>query len=580
MAQFCTKCGNEVKPNSKFCNKCGKAVEPISLSNSKGQTDNNDKEYSTAEASNGLISKLQNQKTSVQIIVAIVGIVMVCSLFSAIKSIFKGSNDTPLAIMETYGKFCTAVYNNAEGDEKEYYKLFGKDATAGKALLKEINRSRNLLPKQRSDISYAIMKKPVTNGDKVNCGVIFYDKKSGKIYYEHIMALGKQSSGEYLLDSVVLYNGVRDKKAYQDIASVLNANVEKAMASKAEDNKLNKNSPQLYSPSMTNEEIATIVLSGRDPKFKYNYNYTGNVKHSTVDAKLLEANGNSSGYRQGFLSVINDEVVVSTLRTVNTRGYDMGVKTATLLNAKEVMEKFENEYEKHSNSSTYDFYVIYKLLIKNDLKGADAEYGRWDGKDHMLPVRVHASIGKNYWGSNSNAYTMSGESDNLNKYTVWLADGTDWDLVNTITSDMMFLMSKIKNKRYELVDKYSQTNKSSMSTKPSSANTDIKTAKNTFLDYNKAITDKDYKKAYNLLSTERQGFERSYKQFASTYEGTISREVIDMKLSWENASAAEFSYKVKVVYRVDNKAKYYTGFVKLITENGVWRIRSYEDRSI
>lgn len=581
MAQFCTKCGNEVKPNSKFCNKCGNAVKPIALSNNKGQTNNNDKEYSIAESSNGLITKLQNQKITVQIIVAIVGIVIVCGLFSIIKIIFKGSNDSPLATMETYGKFCTAIYNNAEGDEKEYYKLFGKDATAGKALLKEINRSRNLLPKQRSEISYAIMKKPVTNGDKVNCGVIFYDKKSGKIYYEHIMAIGKQSSGEYLLDSVVLYNGVRDKKEYQDIASVLNANVEKAISSKAETNKTEK--PQLYNQSMTNEEIAEVILSGRDPKFKYNYNYNGKIKRSTVDAKYLEIrNDNMSGYPQGFLSVINDEIVVATIRTVDVKGYDMGVKTATLLNAKEVMDRFEKEYEKHSGYTGYDFYIIYKLLIKNDLKGADAKFGKWEGKDHILPVRVHASIGKGYWGSNSNAYTMSGESNDLNKYTAWLEDKTDWDLVNAITRDMMFLMSKIKNKRYEIIDKYSRNNQSSMSTKPSSANTDIETAKKTFLDYNKAITDKDLKKAYNLLSTERQGFHRGYDQFAYIYKGTISREVIEMKLSWENASAAEYSYKIKAVKRVGNeiKTKHYTGFVKLITENGIWRIRSYEDREI
>lgn len=575
MAQFCKKCGNELKPNSKFCNKCGNAVEPTVFLNSNRNTVNN-----TATTS-GLITKLQSQKTSVQIIVAIVGIVIAFGLFSAIKSIFKGPNGSPLTTMETYGKFCTAVYNNAESNEKEYYKLFGKDAMAGKALLKEINRSRNLLPKQRGEISYATIKKPITNGDKVMCGVIFYDKKSGKIYYEHIMDLGKQSSGEYLLDGVVIYNGVRDKKAYQDIASVLKANVEKATASKVEDNEVDKKSQQLYNPSMTNEEIAAVVLSGRDPRFEYNYNYTGSIKHSTVDARLLELNNSKSNSRQGFLSAVNDEVVVATLRTVASSGYDRRVKTATLLNAKEVMEKFEKEYEKHSGSSSYEFYVIYKLLIKNDVKGADAKFGKWEGKDHILPVRVRASIGQYYWGSNSNAYTMSGESDNLNKYTVWLADETDWDLVNTITSDMMFLMSKIKNKRYELVDKYSQNNQSSMSTKPSSANTDIKTAKNTFLEYNKAITDKDYKKAYNLLSSEFQGFYRGYEQFVYTYKSTISREVIDMELLWENASAAEFSYKVKTVYQTggETKTKNYTGFVKLITENGAWRIRNYEDRS-
>ena len=72
-------------------------------------------------------------------------------------------------------------------NEKDYYKLFGKNVTGGKAFLKEINRSHNLLPQKRGQISYATMTNPVINGNKVMCGVVFYDKSSGKIYYEHIM---------------------------------------------------------------------------------------------------------------------------------------------------------------------------------------------------------------------------------------------------------------------------------------------------------------------------------------------------------------------------------------------------------
>ena len=458
MAQFCSKCGNEIEPGAKLCGECGNAVETTVSSKSEENADNLI-DHNNSATMKGLIGKLQAQKTSVQIFVAIIGLVIVLGVFSVFKSMFKNTNGSPQATMNTYGKFCADVYNNIDHNEKDYYKLFGKDVMDGKAFLKEINRSRNLLPQKRGQISYATMTNPAINGDKVMCGVIFYDKSSGKIYYEHIMVLGKQSSGEYLLDGVVLYNGVRDKKAYQDTASVLNANVEKALSSK-DDNNAKTKDQQLYNPKMTSEEIASVILSGKDPEFKYNFNYNGAVKHATVKTIYLEIrNQNLSGYPKGFLSVVDDEIVVATIRTVDVHGYDMGVKTATLLNAKEVMEKFEKEYEKHSGSSYYDFYVVYKLLIKNDSKGKDSKFGKWEGTDHILPVRVHASLSRsNYryplYGSAQNAYTLQGDSDNLNKYTEWLSDNIDWDLVETITRDMMVLMSKINNKEYGYVDKY------------------------------------------------------------------------------------------------------------------------------
>ena len=521
MAQFCPKCGKEIKPGSRFCSECGNAVETTDLSKSEEKADNLINHNNSA-TKNGLIGKLQAQKTSVQIIVAIIGLVIVFGIFSVLKSMFKGTNGNPQATMNTYGKFCADIYNNIDHNEKDYYKLFGKNVTGGKAFLKEINRSHNLLPQKRGQISYATMTNPVINGNKVMCGVVFYDKSSGKIYYEHIMVLGKQSSGEYLLDGVVLYNGVRDKKAYQSITSVLNANVEKALSSK-DDNNANTKNQELYNPKMTSEEIASIILSGKDPEFKYNFNYNGVVKHAVVNMKSLEVrNNNTDGSTVGFLSVVDDEVVVATIRTVDVYGYDMGVKTATLLNAKEVMQKFEKEYEEHSGNSSYDFYVVYKLLIKNDSKGKDSKFGKWEGTNHYLPVRVRASLSRsNYryplYGSTRNAYTLRGDSDNLDKYTEWLSDNTDWDLVKTITRDMMLLMSKINNKEYGYVDKYApnyQNNKA--------------TTSNSFK-ATPSPSDKAFKKTVGTITGDdvnvRKGPGVNYKSLGFFYKGDKVRVV-------------------------------------------------------
>ncbi len=80
MAQFCPKCGKEIKPGSRFCSECGNAVETTDLSKSEEKADNLINHNNSA-TKNGLIGKLQAQKTSVQIIVAIIGLVIVFGIF-------------------------------------------------------------------------------------------------------------------------------------------------------------------------------------------------------------------------------------------------------------------------------------------------------------------------------------------------------------------------------------------------------------------------------------------------------------------------------------------------------------------
>ncbi len=206
MAQFCIKCGNEIKPGSKFCMKCGSPVkEPFSPNNKE----------KPVPVVDGATKQQQSQNMTKKIILIAVTLIVIFGLFSIIRSAFEGPADSPNAVMNTYGKYCIAVFNNTERNEKDYFKLFGENENDRKSHSLMVDSLRSALPNRRGEITYAIMKKPTTNGNKVMCGVMFYDKKTNEIFFEHVMALEKQSSGSYILDGVVINAGGRNKKLYQ-----------------------------------------------------------------------------------------------------------------------------------------------------------------------------------------------------------------------------------------------------------------------------------------------------------------------------------------------------------------------------
>lgn len=162
-----------------------------------------------------------DSKKSIKFIVVFVLLIFASILFSACKSVFNSVNGSPKAVMNTYGRYCAAVYNNSKCNDKDLLKLCGgivEDAKSQKAMVYGL---KSTLPQRRGEITFAIMKRPITNGNKVMCGVMFYDKKSNKIYYEHVILLEKQPSGEYEIDGVVVNasgrnkDGTSNKKLYQ-----------------------------------------------------------------------------------------------------------------------------------------------------------------------------------------------------------------------------------------------------------------------------------------------------------------------------------------------------------------------------
>ena len=102
--------------------------------------------------------------------------------------------------------------------------------------------------------------------------------------------------------------------------------------------------------------------------------------------------------------------------------------------------------------------------------------------------------------------------------------------------------------------------------------------KNAFFSFHKAITNKQLRTAYTILSPDYQRFVGGFEKFAPGYDNTISSEIVELKTLNETSDHATYTYKLKAVDREGGgtKTQYFIGKAKLIKIDGQWRIDSTE----
>ena len=107
-------------------------------------------------------------------------------------------------------------------------------------------------------------------------------------------------------------------------------------------------------------------------------------------------------------------------------------------------------------------------------------------------------------------------------------------------------------------------------------------ARDTFISFHQAITNKQLRTAFDILSPDYQKFMRSYDHFASGYTTTLRSEVTELNTLYEDNYSASYSYTLKAVDREGNgqKVQYFAGKVKLIKLDGIWRIDSTEAKRL
>ncbi len=103
-------------------------------------------------------------------------------------------------------------------------------------------------------------------------------------------------------------------------------------------------------------------------------------------------------------------------------------------------------------------------------------------------------------------------------------------------------------------------------------------ARDAFINFHRAITNRQLQSAFDILSPNYQRFMRSYESFARGYDTTLRSDVVELNTIHEDGNSATFTYKLKAVDRegTGQKVQYFVGKAKLIKINGQWRIDSTE----
>ena len=101
-------------------------------------------------------------------------------------------------------------------------------------------------------------------------------------------------------------------------------------------------------------------------------------------------------------------------------------------------------------------------------------------------------------------------------------------------------------------------------------------AKKTFIDYHKAITDKNYREAYDTLSYKQRERVGDFDSFVAGFSNRISNEVSELNFVSSDEDSCPFDYTLKIRDRYngnDVKVKTFKGQVTMAKDKGRWFIR-------
>lgn len=118
---------------------------------------------------------------------------------------------------------------------------------------------------------------------------------------------------------------------------------------------------------------------------------------------------------------------------------------------------------------------------------------------------------------------------------------------------------------------------------PDSPQVDVEEAKKVFREYHLAITNHDLRKAYDMLTFERQNQMGMYENYIRGYSDTLSSEVVEIDVRTVNDSNVVLDYRLKARDRYKgNKTKelFFSGSVNMVYKDGRWMIGVSESKKI
>lgn len=113
-------------------------------------------------------------------------------------------------------------------------------------------------------------------------------------------------------------------------------------------------------------------------------------------------------------------------------------------------------------------------------------------------------------------------------------------------------------------------------------NLNEKEAQQVFINYHKAITEKNYDDAYDMLTRRQQTYIIGGEAYSQIYENTISSTVDNISKVKSEDNTITFNYDIITRdYIEDNRIKVqkFSGQVTMINDNGKWLISNYDVRN-
>ena len=251
-------------------------------------------------------------------------------------------------------------------------------------------------------------------------------------------------------------------------------------------------------------------------------------------------------------------------------------RVSCLLNTAETIEKYKLYRKKNINNP-----LILKFGVIKDTRDKDAKNGIWDKEHpdfHTIPVYVLYDFNPD--GTMVDKGLYSGEGENPSHFHNYLYEQKNVDMVNIFLKQLPYFDQGVFNDFPMAED--SSINKTMASPSSVKSTNNSVEARNTFIRFHQAITDKRLGDAYFILSPSYQKVMRSYDNFARGYITTLRSDIVELNTLHEDSTSASYSYKLKAVDREGSgtKTQYFAGKVKLIKINGSWRIDSTEAKRL
>lgn len=300
------------------------------------------------------------------------------------------------------------------------------------------------------------------------------------------------------------------------------------------------------------------------------------VKKTNLDLakEFLSERGYDSSYiaattyglsNKGFLCYGNKMITVVDIK--NSR-------IAYLLNTKDIIANYKLFRNTNDNSP-----LLLQFFLGKEARDKDADSGYWENGNHYLPIYALYDFKPD--GSMEHGGLYTGEGRNISHYQKYLYEMKNVDIADILLTQLVKLGSGVLDE-FPMAKPPSVLMTSQPQQETSTNNNSAVNARNAFISFHRAITNKQLRTAFNILSPDYQRFMQSYDQFARGYTTTLRSDVVELKPLYEDNYSASYAYTLKAVDREGNRQKiqYFAGKVKLIKLNGVWRIESTEAKRL